>query len=137
MPGIEHSYRLLDFDREAGRVSPYAHLYRFGQQEPPTAGPLVLHIGGSIEVKEYEARRRTRPDLLLEQFCAALQGMTHPPERVDLIVCPCPVDTGDDGPDWMVNHLDDDLTPALGHPPTSTGCIGHSAGGSSACHVGS
>jgi len=122
---------VLEFQQDAGRISPYAHLYRYGDTQAP--GPLILYVGGSIAAAEYERRRSTAPTAILEQFDAAHRRAALP--RVDLIICPCPVDTDGDGLDWMADHLDLELTPSLGSPPTALGCMGNSAGGAYAAHV--
>lgn len=122
---------LLQFEREAPLARPYANLYRYGELSRPA--PLVVYVGGSISKKEYELRREQEPTPIVNEFEKALASF--PQARVDLIVCPCPVETSEDGLDTFVEHFDRELVPALGSAPTAVGCVALSAGAGYATHL--
>ena len=87
---------------------------------------MVVYVGGFVTAKVYEERRKSSPTDLAEQF--ELARVRSGMGRVDLLVCPCPVSTEGLGDEWMVDHYDDELRPALGSEPTALGCVGYSAG---------
>ena len=84
--------------------------------------------GGAISRAEHEARRRTPPTPIAEQFPVPVQA-------VDLVVCPCPIDTGGDEEDWLTEHHDALLT-RLGARPSALACVGYSAGAGYATWLG-
>lgn len=120
---------LLEFDRPAGHTRPYANLYRFGRDGP---APLVFYVGGLISRAEYEKRRRTEPAALVQAFETARANLGL--VRVDLVLCPCPVETGEDGVEWILDHFDE-VCCALGRAPSALGCVGYSAGAAYAVHL--
>lgn len=121
----------LEFDHEPPRVRPFANLFRYGAVQGPA--PLVVYVGGSIGKDEYEARRRTEPIFVVDEFEKALTS--NPLPRVDLIICPCPIETSEDGLDTFIEHFDRELLPALGDEPTAVGCAALSAGAGYAVHL--
>jgi hypothetical protein len=125
------SHHRLSFARDPPRLRAYANLYRYG--EPGGPAPLVVYVGGAIKRTEYVARYDTEPLPILTEFEKALtlEGLA----RVDLLVCPCPVDTGGAGLEGFVEHYDAELLPALGAEPAALGCVGYSAGAAYAVHL--
>lgn len=115
---------LLEFHREPPLKRPYANLYRFGAEQTP--GPVVVYLGGFVTAEVWEARRRTAPTAIVEQFEVA--RVRTGCARVDLLVCPCPVNTEGLGDEWVLDHYDDELAPTLKTSPTALGCVGYSAG---------
>lgn len=122
---------LLAFARGPGRIGPWARLARLGGATP--GAPLVIYVGGAVGRDEYQARRATEPTPIADQLARAL--LAEPLPRLDLLVCPCPVDTGGEGLEWIVQHHDDELMPALGAPPSALACLGFSAGAAYALHL--
>src|SRR3954469_4913209 len=61
----------LKFERERGRIQPYADVYRFGGAS--TGAPLVLYIGGAIGREDYVARSSTPPDPIAAEFQRAFE----------------------------------------------------------------
>lgn len=126
-------YERLAFEREPGRIAPYAHLYSWGEAGAPA--PLILYVGGSISRQVYAQRRNTEPTPIREALASALRVRAGRPPTGQALVCPCPVDTDGAGIDWIVEHLDQDLVPALAAPPSALACLGYSAGAAYAAHA--
>jgi hypothetical protein len=95
--------------------------------------PLVLYIGGAISPVVYEERRHTPPDAVGEVFERARQ-ITET-RNVDLVVCPCPIDTDGDGEAWIADHFDE-IVERLGASPPAWACVGSSAGAGYALLLG-
>lgn len=134
-------HQKLEFPRPRGWPVAYADLYRLGRGEGPA--PALVYVGGAAPVSAYLERRHSAPDPVAAQARAAWMALGL--QRLDLLVCPCPVntwlddedeDTGPRGQEWMVAHLDRDLLPALGPPPTTLGFVGYSAGAAFALYLG-
>lgn len=129
--------RLLRFARGEDRVDAYANLYRVG--DVSTAGPLVVYVGGAVGVPTYVERMSTEPVVLRDVLADALARSAAP--RLDVLFCPCPVDTRRRGEtkaagcEWFETHLDDELIPSLGVAPTALSFIGYSAGAIFAAHL--
>jgi hypothetical protein len=130
MPALPTATKLR-FNRDPQRPKAFADLYRFGSATD--RAPLVVYVGGAIGRREYDARSRTAPDPIAREFARAVDAAHC--ERVDLLVCPCPVDTGGEGYDGFVAHFDDELVPATGTTPAVWGCVGYSAGAAFAAYL--
>jgi hypothetical protein len=128
------SHRHLVFPREPPRVPWYANLFRFG--EPDGAAPLVVYVGGATTREKYLARSAPAPEhpVMLEaaKAVAASAGRLR---ALDLLVCPCPFDTGGQGPEAFVHHLDHEVDAQLQATPVAVGLVGYSAGAEHATHA--
>jgi hypothetical protein len=120
----------MEFERPSGRVRPYANLYRCGDGG---SRPLVLYLGGSISQAVYEERRHSPPTAIAEVFERALQARQM--TSVDLVVCPCPVDTEGDGESWIADHFEESVE-RLGSKPRAYASVGYSAGAGYALLLG-
>jgi hypothetical protein len=128
---------LLRFARGSGRLDAYANLYRVG--DGGGAAPLLIYVGGAIGRDEYVARMATEPIAVRDVVAAALAGLAAP--RLDVLVCPSPIDTrlpGEDEPagfDYLEHHVVHELLPAIGAEPSALGLVGYSAGAACAVHL--
>jgi hypothetical protein len=125
------SLKRLSFRRDPPRLKGYAHLYRFGRSEETR--PLLIYVGGSTSPSKYLARWSTEPTPIIAELEAALE--TEPLRPLDVLICPCPMDTGGEGLDGFVDHFEDELLPEIGTRPSALACIGYSAGAAYAMHL--
>jgi len=121
----------LTFQRDPPRLKGYAHLYRFGRSDAPR--PLLIYVGGSTSPSKYLARWSTEPTPIIAEFEVALKA--EPLRPLDVLVCPCPMDTRGEGLDGFVDHFEDELLPEVGARPSALACLGYSAGASYAMHL--
>jgi dienelactone hydrolase len=84
-------------------------------------------------MSKYLARRSTEPTPIIAEVRAALDA--RPVPSLDVLICPCPVDTGGEGLDGFVDHFEDELLPELGVRPPAVACMGYSAGAAYAMHL--
>jgi hypothetical protein len=124
-------HRKLKFERPEGQLAPYADHYRFGEGEGPA--PLLVYVGGAIDKATYLERSNTAPEVVRAPFARAWAGSGLP--VVDLLVCPCPMETRGEGFEWFPGHLDDEVEPCLPAKPTARGFVGFSAGASQALYT--
>lgn len=134
--GVLH--QKLVFPRDRGRLPVFASHYRLG--EPGTPGPALVYVGGAITTDTYRERMTQEPEPIRHELARALTEIPLP--RLDVFVCPCPIDTrlpGEDtpaGPAWLEHHWDQELAPVLAAEPTALGLVGVSAGAALAVHLG-
>ena len=112
---------LIEPERPAGKRRPYANLYRFGGDGPR---PRVMYLGGAINRTVYEERRKTPPTAVATAFASARERVGL--KSVDLVCCPCPLDTDGLGLEWILDHADE-ISEVAGDP-TALVAVGYSAG---------
>ena len=109
----------------------YANLYRFGEATAST--PLLVYIGGTLNWQKYQAQYETEPVPIVTELARALA--LRPLPSLDVLICPCLLDSGGEGHEHFVEHFDDELCSELGAPPTALACVGYSAGAGLATHL--
>jgi hypothetical protein len=130
------SHRHLVFPREPPRVPWYANLFRFG--EPAGAAPLIVYVGGATTREKYLARSAPAPEHPVMREAAKVIAASAGRLRLralNLLVCPCPLETGGQGPEAFVDHLDHEVEPQLTGAPVAVGLVGYSAGAEHATHA--
>ena len=130
MPPVFPPRQFHQFQHE-GQFRPYLNRYRFGTEG--VAAAVVVYVGGAISRSDYESRRHTSPDALVEPFAEAWAA--RPTCPVDFVVLPCPTSLGTHREDWILHHYDNDILPLLGQAPTALGCVGYSAGAAHALRL--
>jgi hypothetical protein len=121
----------LTFPREPPRLQAYANLCRFGENAGPA--PLLVYIGGATNRQTYLAQYETEPTPIVSELARALELQSLP--RLDVLICPCPLDSGGEGHEYFVDHFDGELCTELGAPPAALACVGYSAGAGYATHL--
>jgi len=124
------SPKRLSFERAPPRLKGYAHLYRFGRSDEPRT--LLIYVGGSTSPSKYLARRSTKPAPIIAELETALEAKLLP---LDVLICPCPMDTGGEGLDGFVDHFEDELLSEIGIRPSALACMGYSAGAAYAMNL--
>ena len=105
------------------KPGPYANLYRFGIDSRVLR---VVYVGGAVSRATYEERRHTAPTMIAASFARARARVTTAP--VELLCCPCPLDTGEHGTEWILEHHQD-IESVLGSAE-EIAAVGYSAGAS-------
>ncbi len=94
---------------------------------------LVVYVGGAIGREVYVARSKTEPVAVREPFVLAMAGAKL--SAVDLLVCPCPIDTQGEGFEWFPQHLESELIPSLTANADQRALVGYSAGAAHALYA--
>lgn len=128
------SHRHLVFPRDPPRVLWYANLFRFGARDG--TAPLVTYIGGATGRETYLARSGPAPEHpVMHEFAKALATSRARFRAVDLLVCPCPLETAGQGEDGFLDHFDAELLRELPEQPSVLAFVGYSAGAGYATHL--